>query len=83
MMAFERLEPFGALHEEMMAGSICAASLNPHRKEGAAPFGPADFMPSLARALRGEPEPEKPLPKLTPEQEAAWLDAAFFGGKVV
>lgn len=76
MIAFERLEPFGSLHAEYMAGSICAASLNPHLKEGRKPLSAADFMPALARALN-PPEPEVEQPKLTPEQEAAFLDVMF------
>jgi hypothetical protein len=51
MMAFERLEPFGSLHQEQMAGMICAVSINPNLKKGSEPTTPATFFPALARRL--------------------------------
>jgi hypothetical protein len=53
MMAFERLEPFGALHQELMLGQVCAVIANVHRdsKRRSDPFAPQDFMPGLRKAL--------------------------------
>lgn len=51
MMAFERLEPFGSLHQEQMAGMICAVTLNPHLKKNSEPRTPASFFPALAKRL--------------------------------
>lgn len=51
MMAFERLEPFGSLHQEQMAGMVCAVSMNPHLKKNAEPTTPATFFPALAKRL--------------------------------
>jgi hypothetical protein len=51
MMAFERLEPFGSLHQEQMAGMVCAVTLNPHLKKNAEPLTPSSFFPALAKRL--------------------------------
>lgn len=76
-MAFERLEPFGALVDDYRAGAIASTVFNANRGPKSKYLVPSDFMPALSAALHGEPEPEKPQPKLTPQQEAAFLDAAF------
>lgn len=53
MLAFERLEPFGALHDEQMHGAICALTANINRnpkKTGV--FSPGHFMAALGRAMK-------------------------------
>ncbi len=78
-MAFEQLEPFGALHQEQMAGAVCAVMANMHLKPGAKALAPADFMPALRRALDGYATPGE-LPNLTPAERAAEL-RRLVGGK--
>lgn len=53
MLAFERLEPFGSLHDEQMHGQVCATVANVQRdsKRKRTPFVASDFMASLRRAL--------------------------------
>ena len=75
--AMEVLEPCGPLMDDFRAGSICATVYNMARDPKAQSLGAADFMPGLRAEMRGDPEPEKPAPNLTPEQEAAFLDASF------
>lgn len=55
--AFERIEPFGGLHDELMAGQIAAVTANVHRdpKKSQA-FEPADFGPGLRR-IKADAEP--------------------------
>lgn len=57
-MAFERLEPFGGLHDELMLGQVAAvvANVNRNEKVRPEPFTPADFGPGLRKAL-GERAP--------------------------
>jgi hypothetical protein len=80
MLAFERLEPFGSLHQEFMAGQICAAVTSPHLQKDAS-VSPSDFMPTLRAALAGYSKP-KPV-VLTVDQEIALADAAIFGRLMV
>jgi len=53
-IAFFNIEPFGTLHEELLAGQICSTVVNsrPFRKEGSNDVLATDFMPSYV------PEPE-------------------------
>lgn len=51
MMAFERLEPFGTLHEEQMHGAICALTANLHLKSGSQPRTAGHFFPALGKLL--------------------------------
>lgn len=53
-LAYQRIEPFGALQEDYRAGVLASLLYNPWRKEGAAGKGPQDFFPSLA-----DEEPEE------------------------
>lgn len=80
MLAFERLEPFGSLHQEFMAGQICAAVTAPHIGKNDR-VTPSDFMPTLRAALAGYIKPK--LEVLTVEQEIALADAAIFGRLMV
>jgi hypothetical protein len=78
MMAFERLEPFGSLHHEMMAGRICSTLANMHLTKGAQALTPADFMPSLHSAMQGYAD-RLPQRELTADERSAQIDKAFFG----
>ena len=78
MMAFERIEPFGALHMEYMLGRVCATLVNVNLREDATPFDPTDFMPALRRAVAGYPDVIPP-PPLSPEEASAAIDKAMFG----
>lgn len=57
-MAFERDEPFGGLHDEFMAGQVCAVVANVHRdaEKRKDPFSAGDFMPAIGR-LKGDSTP--------------------------
>ena len=78
MMAFERLEPFGSLHHEMMAGRICATLANLHISKGAQALTPADFMPALNSAMQGYAD-RLPQRELSADQRSAQIDKAMFG----
>lgn len=61
MMAFERLEPFGSLHEEFMAGQAPAMVFNMNRDpEKAGPIRAAHIFPALGREL-GIADEGKPI----------------------
>lgn len=86
MMAFERLEPFGALAEEFRAGQVAAivANVNRSPKDTPEPYKAADFMPALRRAREDAEERAKPPVRgenLTPDQYADLFDAMMFGQK--
>lgn len=51
MLAFERLEPFGSLHDEQMHGAGVALAANLHRKKGTQPLTAGHIFPALGRAL--------------------------------
>jgi hypothetical protein len=60
MMAFERIEPFGSLHDEFMHGQVWAVVANTHRDTAKRPqpYAPSDGMPALGRALgKGDDKP--------------------------
>ena len=77
-MAFERLEPFGALHMEYMIGRLCATVVNVQLHKDATPLDPTDFMPALRRAVEGYTDVIPP-PPLSPEEASAAIDKAMFG----
>lgn len=85
MMAFERLEPFGALQDEYRLGVIASTLANVNRdpKTTPEPFSPADFMPALRKAMAAY-EPERLVigADLTPDQLSALIDASMFGHTV-
>ena len=81
MMAFERLEPFGALADEFRLGTLAATLANVHRSKDSPVFGASDFMPALARAMGGYAPPPPPI-ELDPEAHSAKLDALLFGHTV-
>lgn len=74
-MAFERIEPFGGLHDDFRAGAICAAVTNPYVPKDKPSLGASDFMPTLKRFMV-DAAPRLPD---TPEAHAALLDAVLFG----
>ena len=78
MIAFERLEPFGPLHDELLAGRICATLVNLQQREGSDPVTPGDFFPALGSAVQGYAD-RLPRPPLTDEQRSALIDKAMFG----
>ena len=78
MMAFERLEPFGALADEYRLGQVAATLANVHRGKDTEAFSAADFMPALRRAMDGYAPPPAPI-ELDPEAHSALLDATLFG----
>lgn len=51
MIAFERLEPFGSLHDEQMHGSMVALTVNMNRKRGVEPITAGHVFPALGKAL--------------------------------
>lgn len=79
MMAFESLEPFGALPADWRAGQIAAVVANVHRDPEKPALTPADFMPALRAAIEATPSAEKPK-TMTAEDASALLDAVLFGG---
>jgi len=78
MMAFERLEPFGALADEYRLGTVAATVANVQRGPDAEAYKAQDFMPSLRRAIDGE-EPRRLGEDLDPEQLSRLIDAQVFG----
>ncbi len=78
MMAFERLEPFGALADEFRLGVIASTVANVHRQGDSEPFSARDFMPALRRAIEGE-EPASRGADLDPEALSRLIDATIFG----
>jgi hypothetical protein len=78
-IAYSEIEPFGPLHDELMAGQVCATLAETHRdtKRRPSPFTPSDFMPALRRHVHGDPVDPEEEEDLPPEQNAALLDAMF------
>jgi hypothetical protein len=66
-MAFERLEPFGSLHDEQMAGTISATVANVHRRKDRDPYSARHFHPALDDALKAAEGPPKAL---TPDEQS-------------
>jgi hypothetical protein len=82
MMAFCRLEPFGALADEHRAAQIAATVANVNRdpKTKPEPWVAADFSPVLAAEKDRQEDAE--LAAMTPAERVAALDAALFRGKL-
>lgn len=76
-MAYADLEPFGPLVDDFRAGSGVAMTYNMNRNEKSNALGASDFMPALKREMDRGREPEIDLSKLSPEKQAAHLDALF------
>lgn len=75
--AFETLEPFGALHEQYMAGATASAVFNAQRaSQDDRFFQPYEFMPQLGEEQARRAPPPRVL---SPDELAALLDAQLFG----
>ncbi len=80
-MAFERLEPFGSLHAEFLAGQVCATLANLQRdpRQRSQPWTASDFMPALARALADAGPRNTPSHVDDPEAMSRLIKSAVFG----
>lgn len=80
MMAFERLEPFGALHLEFLAGQVCAtlANINRDPKQRAEAWQARDFMPALDRNLQRHERAQGPVFIDDPEAMSALIKERIF-----
>ena len=79
-MAFERMEPFGALHLEAVIGELCAVMANAHFKppSDGERWLPRHFMGALNETLNhSEPAQAKPFFIDDPEQMSAFIRARF------
>ncbi len=76
-IAFYELEPFGSLHEEQMAGQICAAVVNGYRDPKKDPLRPSDFFSPLKREV-GE-DSDEPILLDDPEAQSQLIKARVFG----
>jgi hypothetical protein len=81
MMAFERMEPFGALADEFRLGTIAATIANVQRSKESDPIYKAeDFMPALRRAIHGDGDGRVVIgADLDPEALSNLIDAQVFG----
>lgn len=82
MMAFERLEPFGPLHQEFLFGQLCATLANVHRdpQKRSKAWEPRDFMPALSRALDlAHPGDDEPIFIEDPVAMSNLIRAKVFG----
>ena len=78
MMAFERLEPFGALHQMYAFGQVCATLANVHRSKEQQPFRPWDFFPALALEVgAGKTGDGKPVLLKDPEAQSQLIKNLF------
>jgi hypothetical protein len=48
-MAYDNIEPFGAIQQDFRAGQVAAVVANVNRGKETAPFVASDFMPSLRK----------------------------------
>lgn len=62
-IAYYSVEPFGDRVQDIRAGTIAAASINPHLKQGTPPLKLQDFFPWTV-------EPEAPTAEKSPEEIA-------------
>lgn len=83
-MAWERIEPFGALHSEYLMGTLAALIANIHRKEGVDPFTAVDFAPALRRATENEASrrQDEGLRVASDDEQARLLARTVFGGDI-
>lgn len=80
MMAFDRLEPMGALPLLHAFGQVCAVTANVHRGRDSQALEPGDFFPPLAREI-GKKASSEPVLLSDPEAQSALIKRTFFGGK--
>lgn len=78
MMAFDQLEPMGALPLLHAFGQVCSVTANVHRAAKSEPFEPGDFFPALAREV-GKKERGQPILLTDKEAQSALIKRAIFG----
>lgn len=81
-MAFERLEGFGSLVDDLRIGQVAAtvANVNRDSKARPQPFRPSDFMPQLGAELdRHQAGMAPPVASADPKARSAMLAAMLFG----
>jgi hypothetical protein len=76
-MAFERIEPFGVLADELRIARVCATFWNIHRGPNQKAATPRDFSPVLAAAI---PEPE-PINEADPKKRSALIMGLLQGAR--
>lgn len=79
MMAFDQLEPMGALPLLHAFGQVCAVTANVHRAAKSEPFEPGDFFTPLAREI-GKKVRGEPILLDDPEAQSALIMRTIFGG---
>ena len=78
MMAFDRLEPMGALPQLHAFGQVCATVANVHRGRDTEPYEPPDFFVALAREV-GKRTDNEPILLADPEAQSALIKRAVLG----
>lgn len=79
MMAFDQLEPMGALPQLHAFGQVCAVIGNVNRGKDSKPFGPGDFFPALARELGSVEASNEPILLDDKEAQSALIKRTIFG----
>jgi len=79
MMAFDQLEPMGALPLQHAFGQVCAVIANVHRGRDTAPFGPEDFFTTLAREVGKSNRGNEPVLLDDPEAHSALIKRVVLG----
>ena len=80
MMAFDQLEPMGALPMQFAFGQVCAVMANVHRAAKSEAFEASDFFPALAREIGGKrPARGEPILLEDPEAQSALIKRAVLG----
>ena len=78
-MAFDQLEPMGALPQLHAFGQVCAVIGNVNRGKDSKPFSPEDFFPALAREVGKGAANDEPILLDDPEAQAALIKRSIFG----
>lgn len=74
-MAYERIEPYGAIHDEFIGGQLCALTANLHRDpKNGNPLNAGDFMPALGRLMG---KGDEPISLDDPDKQSELLEAFF------
>jgi len=79
MMAFDRLEPMGALPQLHAFGQVCATVANVHRGKDSQALGPEDFFPALAREFGKAKASNEPILLDDAEAQSALIKRTIFG----
>lgn len=78
MIAFDQLEPMGALPMQFAFGQVCATIANVRRPAKQKPFRPENFFPALAREV-GDRDSDEPILLDDPEAQSALIKRAILG----